>query len=1483
MTTIETSSKQLVTLGTGSENAFRTISFKDAQFGRMYDRIQRRTDAMMELVADPEAAGNVVDLSTGIGKRSKFGSGPFGYLAHLNGEINELDAAIAAYDKSVQEVSKVGGKIGVASQKRQRDIRIADAIATNPVLRKRVDAGIENSKSVMYPRDARWLDASLLGQEYVANPQAGVRQIVDGEEVVQPARIAKYEIPEEVALLLNRQRDARIRIERIESSPMFTRALQRAHEHDFFKVLAKIDLDRTALEFPETVYTAETLADLRRFADSGSGVQAGLNPDTVEVRRVIERDYNEVAGKLLADKEGRYAVVVDGRRATRQSVVDSIRTRENKKFGYVVNEVKTPERAIEFVDKSTGAKFVLGLDSAPQRPAGVDYPFNVELDSPIYLRTTSRDSEDYVALLDPSRPVTVYEVGGVVNAGKNSDNFYDPANTVAMFASSSGAQRVYRMNEMPVRQQRATSLNPEMVFNPAEGRGLTKESFEALFAEPLQPGSAKARKLRSEIDKAVEIRSDMAARYNDYRKRAREATTEKARRNNQALASQVQEMLEEQDALIADMEIRYRATLPERNMAAVRSALNVLEYFKRPEVRSQLGFRVDRRPIGIDPATARETFEFIPATDEEALDAFKRYVEALEYGKTRKHLKRERYVVDETAEVKKYRTRILDIKEPMVLESTKNKRLSYLNKQWKNSEEKRMVDAHKKDTDLVAAISVQLRTIRDGGDGAALYRSREAAEAQRDLLQTQLGIKERNVRKALRDGSPSVTVRKGEEVAAVARGVVDERRAALDNAIVNQLAASVPAEQRAAVVAKLDEDRTRLVQENFYQSIARDFLIVAEAAEKAKKSELDALVTEEGRIMRTIQQMNNAMSGMPVNPKIAQRIDTEFMELNLRLNGNKTYGVKGLKQEIAEKQKELADLYKQRLSKEAEVIQARSGVDAGFYANLSKQDAESRMTLLRETLEDMRELRKRARKPTGKGNNWMVEFDDFVAEVDDIMQRVSSMPDGPDTGRLARTLAGYVEAKAAYLRSVAEKSDLDEMQKMVASGRLFAEGDHVIFSKVMDDGFKQLVGGGALTNFKNLQMRPEVEEVLRNMQRLRDPAFVREMRRWTGPYTRFFKAWALATPGFHVRNSITNAFMLVAAGGRPAFLAEAAFEYNQMYRALKSGKSAEAYIASLPFEKQRTIRDAYDAMLGSGVGQVEEVAFDSAGLLSNNPWTRLNRRAGVWVEQHSRFMLAYDGIKQGLDVNGATARTRKFLFDYEDLSSLDATMRSIIPFWMWMSRNFPLTIQNIYMNPRPYQFYANLRRNIEDEEQTKSLPQYLLEAGAFALPGGSTIATPDLGFNRLQADTAMLTDPLRLASNVNPLLRVPVETMLANKQFFRNRQFSEAPVEAGNPIAAALSLAATPLGMGGRNQAGQPVVNEKLYYALRNLVPVAAQFERFIPSTAEYQQRGSTNPLLGFVGAPVREFTPEMRNAELLRRLAEIRKLQRAQPKEGEQ
>jgi hypothetical protein len=495
--------------------------------------------------------------------------------------------------------------------------------------------------------------------------------------------------------------------------------------------------------------------------------------------------------------------------------------------------------------------------------------------------------------------------------------------------------------------------------------------------------------------------------------------------------------------------------------------------------------------------------------------------------------------------------------------------------------------------------------------------------------------------------------------------------------------------------------------------------------------------------------------------------------------------------------------------------------------------------------------------------------------LDDLIQRVAAMEDGPSTGRLAALVTEYAEGKAALLRAMALAGEGE--QQLPAMLAMAPQ----VYSRVLDEGWIKLSGSGSLDNFKNLQMRPEVKEILENMNRLRTPAVVSELNRFIGRYTKFFKAWALATPGYHVRNSFTNAFMMFAAGGRPKFLYEGMLEYNALHKALVSGTPFETYVNTLPLERQTLVRQAYDAMLGSGVGQTAEIGFDTAGVLTNNPWTRGNRRIGVWTESHSRFMLAYDGLQQGLDVNGATARVRKFLFDYEDISTLDVTMRSIIPFWMWSSRILPLTIQNIYMNPRPYQWYGSLRRNLEDREQTEGLPKYMREAGAFALPGTSLAATPDLGFNRTQADIAGFTDPVRLAANVNPALRVPVE-LLAGKSFFRNRDFAEAPVEVSGPVGRLASLLGTPIGKG-QMQGGKQFVDEDLLYAITNAAPLLNTAERFLPSQEYYQQRGSTNPLLGFLGAPVRNVTPEMRSNEQRRQLAEIRKLLRSQPKpEGE-
>ena len=586
---------------------------------------------------------------------------------------------------------------------------------------------------------------------------------------------------------------------------------------------------------------------------------------------------------------------------------------------------------------------------------------------------------------------------------------------------------------------------------------------------------------------------------------------------------------------------------------------------------------------------------------------------------------------------------------------------------------------------------------------------------------------------------------------------------------------------------------------------------------------------------------------------------------------------------VAAAQKRLDELTSQVVKLTAEVNASRSATAELETLALKKEQAVGRLSLLRNALDTIRKETPDGYPSWVKGvlkKDWDAEFEDVSDELNSVFQTLNSLPDdmrGKDLDRLWASWTKVLESRASVLLSKDDWAYAVQLERRGAAGLL--DSDNLVWKNLPDAGFVKLEGKGGAKGFENLQMRPEVAEILGNMARIRDPQFVRSMRRFMTPYTRFFKAWALATPGFHVRNSITNGFGMIAAGGNPVYLYRAAVEYNAMHKFLRQGKTIQQYLDTITdSQRKKLVADSYNAMAGSGVGQSEELLFDSGGKLANNRVTRASRRAGIWIENHSRFMLAYDGLKQGLDVQMSTARVRKFLFDYEDTSRLDAYMRQIIPFWTWTSRNIPLTVTNIYMNPRPYQIYQSFKRNVQDDEKTNALPLYMREAGGFALAGTGLAATPELGFNRLQADVSMLSDPTRIAANVNPLLRVPVETMLANKSFFRNREFNSTPIEAEGPVGTLASLLGQPIGMG-QSVGSKRFVNEKLMYGLTNMNPVLNQVERFLPSQEYYKQRGTTNPFLGFIGSPVKELTPQMLTSEQRRRIAELKKLLESQPK----
>jgi hypothetical protein len=295
---------------------------------------------------------------------------------------------------------------------------------------------------------------------------------------------------------------------------------------------------------------------------------------------------------------------------------------------------------------------------------------------------------------------------------------------------------------------------------------------------------------------------------------------------------------------------------------------------------------------------------------------------------------------------------------------------------------------------------------------------------------------------------------------------------------------------------------------------------------------------------------------------------------------------------------------------------------------------------------------------------------------------------------------------------------------------------------------------------------------------------------------------------------------------------------------------------------QTRAKDSMSAFFQSG-GGISSDFFDYAKPMRG---TKTSKNVGKWVENHSRFMMSWDGVAQGLDAEAAAIRTRRFLIDYTDISTGDRVMRQIVPFWMWTSRNLPMQISNMWINPKAYATYNTVKRNFNADKEGDVIPAWMEEIGAFKLPFGKDLyATPDFGFNRVGQQIKELQDPQRFLSNVNPLLRVPVELM-GGRQLYSNRPFSQNPVKVEGGAGAILQPFLQGLGYGETGPSGDKFVNDKAYYALRNLIPFAGTAERLTPSIDTYQQRGYVNPLLGFLGAPGRQVKEKEKQNELIRR-----------------
>jgi len=195
----------------------------------------------------------------------------------------------------------------------------------------------------------------------------------------------------------------------------------------------------------------------------------------------------------------------------------------------------------------------------------------------------------------------------------------------------------------------------------------------------------------------------------------------------------------------------------------------------------------------------------------------------------------------------------------------------------------------------------------------------------------------------------------------------------------------------------------------------------------------------------------------------------------------------------------------------------------------------------------------------------------------------------------------------------------------------------------------------------------------------------------------------------------------------------------------------------------------------------------------HNALLTMGRAVGQNVENHARALSFLLGLERGEDVVTAAMQTRKYLFDYAELTGFEKqVMKRIVPFYTWMRKNIPLQFEQMLRQPSKYTTLTKAEGEIERgvRQPTEmpdwvrasvpifvgetpdhkalafSLRSYIPAADIESIIGGST----PLGSQRVPEIIRTLL------TSVSPLIREPVEQAVNYDTFF-NRPIEYFPGE----------------------------------------------------------------------------------------------------------
>ncbi len=538
-------------------------------------------------------------------------------------------------------------------------------------------------------------------------------------------------------------------------------------------------------------------------------------------------------------------------------------------------------------------------------------------------------------------------------------------------------------------------------------------------------------------------------------------------------------------------------------------------------------------------------------------------------------------------------------------------------------------------------------------------------------------------------------------------------------------------------------------------------------------------------------------------------------------------------------------------------------------------------------------------------------YDDYVQVLaDDIARRASRAEQiaiGSQNMRYADDLDPQLQDEA-YLENVAarERLDLPELERGAFGDQFFLQQvtvpqlDNVAqaasqpgaVSQLVQSAFEDWTRVGAN---KAVMLDPAVDAMYKNVLReIRDAGPLVNMYR---ALNRYFKNFAVLTPGFHSRNFLSAVFMNIA-DGVPLRTTRRGFNlWGDFAKASKNGADIEGGIAFLDKISRRE-RDAFDAVFASGAGG----RFAEAGIgdtwgskaskaLLDNRVSRWSQDVGASVEGRVRLGMALDTLESGGSVAEAASRITRVHFDYSQTSRADDKIKSIMPFWSFLSRNVPLQMMQMWARPTAYLGYERFRENFANTGNPDvtygEAPDYIRNARGIPLGMGplGNWFEPDLPHTRVAEDVEryanILNDPLGATSGLSPVLTAPVEYAFG-QDAFTGQRFEGDDVSQVSPTPWGLLQAIAGSAAGAThwdvNDPLRPYVEDRFTNAFQAIDPVTSRASRMSGGEGRERER-IIETWLRFLGMPVRNITDEqIRNARRSERFDELdaRALERA-------